>query len=127
MPPFPQRLAGPRRQEASSLGRASTGVGSDARDREDSLADLLEVVQVGPTRREFHHHATRGLANAGGNFDQPRAPGAGLAFAQRVVLAAAVVPVATLRAGRGLPWALLAAAARAADRPTTCRMRTSRL
>jgi hypothetical protein len=63
------------------------------------LDNPLKVVQVGPTGREFHHHATRRFTHASRNLDQPGAPGAGLAFAQRVVLAPAVVPIATLSAG----------------------------
>lgn len=43
-----------------------------------------------PTGRETHQDAAGTGEDFGGHFDQPAAPGAGLAFAQWVVLAAAV-------------------------------------
>jgi hypothetical protein len=56
----------------------------------------MEVFQVRPARWEFHQHTTRGLADPRGDLDQSRAPRTRLALAEWVVLAAAVVPAATL-------------------------------
>jgi hypothetical protein len=81
------------------LVRASTGVRCNRKNDQEALGDLLEVAQVGPTGREFDHHATRRFANPGGHLDQPGAPCARLTFAERITFAAAVVPTATLSAG----------------------------
>ena len=78
-----------------------TGVGCRAGRDENAAADLLKVVQVGPVRGEFHHHATSGFTHVRANLNQARPPGAGLAFAKRIVLAAAIVPTAALATGQG--------------------------
>ena len=67
-----------------------------------TLADLAVMFQVGPTGREFHPDASCRLTDSGGHLDQPGSPGARLAFPQRVLLAALVVPSPTLPAGQGL-------------------------
>ena len=61
----------------------------------------VEVVQVGPTGRELDHHTAGGFTHPSGHLDQPRAPCARLAFAQRVALTTAVMPTAPLTAGKG--------------------------
>ena len=96
---------------------ASTRVWGGRRDGQETLHDLLEVAEVGPTGREFHHYATRCFTHAGGNLDQPSAPGARLTFAQRVTLATVIVPTATLTADEGFGGNLFAGRAGAADRP----------
>lgn len=55
--------------------------------------DLAVVVQVGPTGRQLHDHPTCRLQNASPDLDQPRTPGARLAFAERIMFAAAIVPL----------------------------------
>jgi hypothetical protein len=54
------------------------------------LADAAIVVQMGPTAAEPHHDASRGLDHACSHFDQPHAPRAGMALAQRIAIASLV-------------------------------------
>jgi len=70
-----------------------TAVAGKSLGLKNALANWLEVRQVWPTGREFHQHATAGLTNAGGHLDQPRAPSARLAFAQRIMFVVPVMPV----------------------------------
>ena len=58
--------------------------------------------EVGPAAGETHHHPPRGDEDWGGDFDQARPPRAGLAFAQRIPFAAAVVMIAAFLAGERL-------------------------
>jgi hypothetical protein len=75
-------------------GRAVTG--------DELLRDTPVVVQVRPTGGELHDHTPGRFPYDGGHFDQPGAPRAWLPFAERVVVAAAVVPRATAAAGKRL-------------------------
>ena len=66
------------------------------------LAYLAIVFQVGPAPGEFDEHPPGSHGDTGGDFDQPRLPGAGMPFSQRVALTSTVVVLATLWAGEGL-------------------------
>lgn len=60
------------------------------READDLLADLAIVIQVRPTAAELYHDPSRGLGHACRHFDQPHAPRAGLALAQRIGSAALI-------------------------------------
>jgi hypothetical protein len=60
------------------------------RETEDLLADLAMVIQVRPTATELYHDPSRCLSHACRHFDQPHAPRAGLALAQRIGSAALI-------------------------------------
>ena len=98
-PPFPHSR---RTVEAWRIGlfRSLTGIGSRRKERRKTPQNFLKVIQVGPTGREFDNHAACGFTHPRGDFDQPRAPRAGLTLAERIALAAAVVPIAALLAGK---------------------------
>ena len=66
------------------------------------IGDVEIVVEIRPTSGETNDHAPRRDVDLGGNLDQPRSPRAGLAFAQRIALAAAVVVIVTRLAGERL-------------------------
>src|ERR1700675_666782 len=78
-----------RRCGPDSASRLS-GFRSGRREVKDLLADVAIVVQVGPTAAEPHHDASRGLDQARRYFDQPHAPRARMALAQRIAIASLV-------------------------------------
>lgn len=63
---------------------------STAAGQRDLAADPEQLIPVRPAQREFHQHATGTDDHFHGDFDQPAAPRAGLAFAQRIALASTV-------------------------------------
>ena len=73
------------------VGFRSTRVPSSSAGGENLPADFLIVIQIGPTGGELYNNATRCFDDAGANLDQACAPGARLALAQGIVLAALVI------------------------------------
>ena len=97
--PFPPNSDVTAEARTGWLVRALAGIHGSAAGK-NLHADLLVTVQIGPGGRELHGHATRRLDHASGDFDQPTAPRAWLAFAERIVLAAAVLPLTPTAAGQ---------------------------
>ncbi len=114
-PPFPH---GRRTGEARSSGLWPSLAGIEIRrkERRKTPQNFLKVIQVRPTGREFHDHATGRFMHPRGDFDQPRAPHAGLAFAERIALAAAVVPMRGVFGRQALRRERLRSTGPAADR-----------
>lgn len=65
------------------------------------LGEAAVFVGEGPTGAEADQDAAGADGDFGGGFDQALAPGAGEAFTQRVVAAAAVEPCVTVSSGEG--------------------------
>ena len=68
---------------------------------QNGLGDAAVFVGEGPARAEADQHAAGADGDLGGGFGQALAPGAGEAFAQRIVLAAAVEPRVAVSSGEG--------------------------
>jgi hypothetical protein len=62
----------------------------------DSVESGLEVTEVRPAAREPHDDAAGADHELRRDLDQSRAPGVGVAFAERVALAAVVEPAAAV-------------------------------
>ena len=88
------------------VGFRSTRVPSSSARRENLSANFMVVVQIGPTGGELHNDATRCFDDVGADLDQACAPGTRLALAQRIVLAALVVPLPATTAGQRFGWDL---------------------
>lgn len=85
-------------QDGRGSGRWAGGQG----ERDGRCGELLEVGQVGPVTGQPHEDAAGADANLGRHFDQPRPPGAGLAFAEGVSAPTPIVVLAPAMFGQGL-------------------------
>ena len=67
------------------------------------FGDLSVVLQIGPVSRKPDQHASATDGDFGGDFDQPRPPGAGVSFAQRIALPTLIEIAAAVASGQSLP------------------------
>ena len=65
------------------------------------MADVIEEIEEGPVTREADADDACGDHDFRGDFDQAASPCAGLAFAERIVCAAAVVIAFAFASGQG--------------------------